>query len=457
MREPDIIDNYCDQVCGQIRWKKARAYVRPEIEGHLLDQMDAYLSAGDSKATAAQKAILQMGDAVSIGTALDKTHRPKPQWSLIALTGFLMFSGALANSYLAARQYGLRDFSILPFAVSFAVLVLCYFADFTLLGRYAVPVYTAVLLVSGLAVLTAGRVNGSSSWIAGPFSISLKCLSLVYPLAYALLVYAMRSKGFPGILFCGLGYLPPAFLLMCIPTISGLLLFTLSALLTLCWAIAKGWFQVPKKKGLCMVLLPALLAGAAGLLAVPNLSFRFQRVLDPYSDRTGSGYQFCLIRDMMAGSKWIGRGQLPDTWESLPPLLNFDTDYILAILTYHQGRITFLVIAAALSIFAVLGLRRLARQKSVLGTLVALSVLSCFVLQAAGYIISNMGYGFVSPLSLPFISYGSTARIVNAALVGFMLSVFRTGDVFTDKNTLKPEKHTFFTFRDGKMIIDFKG
>ena len=50
--------------------------------------------------------------------------------------------------------------------------------------------------------------------------------------------------------------------------------------------------------------------------------------------------------------------------------------------------------------------------------------------QAGSYLICSLRYGLFCPLSLPFISDGLGALLLNAALTGLMLSVFRTGEAY---------------------------
>jgi len=70
-------------------------------------------------------------------------------------------------------------------------------------------------------------------------------------------------------------------------------------------------------------------------------------------------------------------------------------------------------------------------NKRALGTLVSLSIMLTFILQAIIYVISNLGYGIFPVLSLPLISYGKTALIINSSLINRIYAFgFRTGDVF---------------------------
>ena len=87
----DKIKDYGVTVCNQIRWKRAHPLIEEEIENHIIDQRDAYISDGDDETTATNKAIIQMGDPVEVGIQLDRTHRPKPQKTMIFLTMLLLF------------------------------------------------------------------------------------------------------------------------------------------------------------------------------------------------------------------------------------------------------------------------------------------------------------------------------------------------------------------------------
>jgi len=49
MSQSDEIKQYVKTVCEQIRWKKARSIVAEEIENHICDQRDAYVSQGEDE------------------------------------------------------------------------------------------------------------------------------------------------------------------------------------------------------------------------------------------------------------------------------------------------------------------------------------------------------------------------------------------------------------------------
>lgn len=464
MQPFDQIKKYSDTVCQQIRWKKAKPVIATEIENHLCDQRDAYMVDGDDEKTATNKAILQMGDAVSVGQELDKTHKPKPQWTMLTLTGAFMLIGFFLNFYLGglispSGSY-LTTYSLISFVPAFAILLLCYFLDFSMLGKYPLQCYSFVLIVSLVSILLGSDVNGRLEWFVwGGFSVSLSYLSLLFPLAFALLVYAMRGKGYHGIILCGIGFLPLAIILMLILTFSGFLIYTLSAFILLCFAIAKGWFSVNKKHGLLLVLVPSFIISAAifgFVIQSPYFIRRFSIFLNPYENRLGAGYVYCLIRDFLSEAAFIGQGGTPHGAE-IANVPSISTDYSLVYLIHQFGYVILIGIVAMLILYSVIGIKKALKEKSILGSLVALSIILSFATQSALFIIDNLGYGLFSSLSLPFISYGKTALLVNSALIGFMLSVFRTGDVYRDSVRSQARHRSIFSYKDGKLTINLRG
>lgn len=452
------IKDYCNKVSEQIRWKKAKPIIITEIENHLYDQRDAYMASGDDENAATHKAISQMGDAIFLGQELDKTHKPKPQWLMIVLTGIIMLLGLFINDYINASTASLGTFGFLPYVFAFGIFVGCYYIDFTVLGKHSMKIYLFILCVSIIGVLFCPRVNGKQVWVMGMFSIPLTYLSLIFPLAFSLFVYRMRSKGFPGILMCGLAYLPLAFLLKVIPTISGLIFYTITALAVLCFSIWRGWFGVNKKQGLMVVFIPTIIISPLFCLLYLNRMWtRISVFLNPEEARLTAGYQYCVIRAFLSKAVFWGKGGVPEMIGDISAMPNVNTDYSLVFLIHQFGFVILLFITLLIVAFSSIGIYKALREKSILGSLIALTIILTFILQSAFYILDNLGYGLISGLSLPLISYGNTALFINAALIGFMLSIFRTGEIVRDCSLeMKTNKgsHSIFSYEDGKITIN---
>lgn len=99
---PDRISAFVEAVGAEIRWKKARPLLTEEIRTHLLDQRDACVAQGMAEDEAQAEAVRQMGDPVALGADLDRVHRPRPQWGLLALALMLAAAGAFLRFSLTA-------------------------------------------------------------------------------------------------------------------------------------------------------------------------------------------------------------------------------------------------------------------------------------------------------------------------------------------------------------------
>jgi len=132
------------------------------------------------------------------------------------------------------------------------------------------------------------------------------------------------------------------------------------------------------------------------------------------------------------------------------------TDSLLTALIALLGWVSFAVIMGVILFFIIKGFALCFKQKSGLGFWVSFSIMMTFTVQVVGYVAFNLGFQLVAPISLPLISFGNTATILNLVLIGIMLSVFRTGDVAVDGALLRFTRHKIFSWDDGKLTIEFK-
>lgn len=438
------IHEYSKSVCDQIRWKKAHSVISEEIENHLIDQRDAYIAHGADEITATDNAIVQMGDPVAIGTQLDRTHRPRPQWSMLLLVTVLLFGGIILRTYI---NYGLTPMELISAFIGLGFMTAAYFSDFTLIGKYPKTVYFSILALSIAVLIISPMVNGRA-YYAG-------FMPLLFPSGFAAVLYVTRDKGYPGIILCGISFLLPAFISLLVPSISGFVLYAVTGLIILSIAIVKRWFRINRLFGCLLVYIPT---AVTLLLAVMSTWKRLRIALDPSIDPAGGGWVGTVIRALLDGSKLFGHGNMPAEYAMLAfplPKDSIDTDLLLTYLIFKFGWITFIVIMSVLLFFIIKGFRLCFRQKSCLGLVVSVSIMLTFTMQVIGYVIANLGFLFTAPISLPLISYGKVAAIINLTLIGIMLSVFRTGDIVKDKNGNIIRNDNFITWSDGKLIISF--
>lgn len=205
MNVSDAFHRYAEKVCEQIRWKKAHSAVAQEIEDHLTDQKNAYLAAGDSESIAEEKALLQMGDPVSVGAALDQTHKPAPQWGIIGLVLLLFVLGGIiqvlllktipvGNDALATHSAQVL-FVFLP--LSLATFVGMYFLDFSFFGKHPYVLPLGLLMVDLAAQLFGYPIVEKDGSLSAPLPSvrlhSLCCFPL--PSAVCFIGSEVRAEG----------------------------------------------------------------------------------------------------------------------------------------------------------------------------------------------------------------------------------------------------------------------
>ena len=147
MPERKTIAAYLEAVQGQIRWKRARPLLVRELERHLEDQRDDFLKEGKAPDEAERLAVEDMGDPVTVGTELDRIHRPRPQWGLLGLTIALAAIGVVLR--VLFRQSYVQQMGIMRFLASLGLgtvaMLGMYFFDVSRLVRHARAVYIGAL------------------------------------------------------------------------------------------------------------------------------------------------------------------------------------------------------------------------------------------------------------------------------------------------------------------------
>lgn len=471
MNVSDAFHRYAEKVCEQIRWKKAHPAVAQEIEDHLTDQKNAYLAAGDSESIAEEKALLQMGDPVSVGAALDQTHKPAPQWGIIGLVLLLFVLGGIiqvlllktipvGNDALATRSAQVL-FVFLP--LSLATFVGMYFLDFSFFGKHPYVLPLGLLMVDLAAQLFGVSYCGKRWFTLGSFALSPLALSLLFPLAFCGLFERLRNWGKRGYLLSGVLAAGFCLLLSLCHTAGGILIFVFSVGILLLVAAKKDWFG--KKNRLLLLFFILVAVGLFSLLML-YAPFRYRygwerlyTIFVPSGDPMGSGYLSTQLKTILSHCVLLGEGAALSETQAylLTDASMLRSDYLLAYLTYHYGWVASGIVVLLLAVFLGLGFRKALKQKSIFGQMVSLTILCTFTAEILLYIPANLGIWLIAPIALPFLSYGATASLINMALAGVLLSVFRTGEVYRD-TAPHPifSDSKFIQWADGKLTITFK-
>lgn len=437
------IRNYVDAICQQIRWKKAHERISEEMTCHILDSRDGYIEQGFDMQTATTKAIADTGDATTLGTSFDRIHRPKPQWGMLAAVAAFIVLGVIISVLL--NDGGDMQRRLIFTAIGIGIMSATYFADFTVLGKHPRSIFFAIILVSLLFLIFFQRFN----WLTWhDFRVYGAALSLLFPLAIGLCTFALRNKGILGFILSGVAFMALCFLALLITFTAFFHLLVIGAIILLV-ALHKNWFGIIKRYRLLLTFIPIVSVILLVIAYIVRSSAfqiaRFTALRNPMSDPLGMGFQAVIIRDVVSGAAWLGEGTALNSFlrdgstltasEFLPAAT---TDVMLTTMLYYYGWIPLAIILCALFAFMATGFKRAFKQKSGLGFFVSFAVLATFSFQVLTYVVFNLGFTFTL-ISLPLISPGNAAIVVNLGLIGFMLSVFRTGDAIVEKKPPQTE------------------
>lgn len=428
---------FIKEVLGYIRYQKVHSSIAYELEDHIECLKEAYIGEGLTEKEAYEKAILQMGKAENIGTAFNKMYKPKMEWSilvaLIAVISIGLFALYCADQYLIPYVVSESFMKQLIYGViGLIVLIAAYFFDYRYFDKWAVIGYLV-----GVGILIYGEtygvyVNGVTRWIKiGP--IHLTTAQLVVPLLMISYIGIIRKFGNDQVKnYIGLGVIAivPIFILMKSSFVSaGLLGFCLITVLTL--YISSKEFKGDKVK-LLPLLYSSIIGGGGllGFLIMRNQTYYMERLkfwLYPELDPMGSGYQPLQMQIIRENASLIGSGGFnAHPIESLPEPI-YDT-----VLTFIVGSMGWLAGVLLILIIGFMIIRMFSAAMKVqesYGRLVTLSIAAMFTMQFVYNIAMNLGYVPLTGMPLPFVSYGGSNLVINAAMMGIFLSVYRRKDL----------------------------
>ena len=410
------LNEYLEAVGAQIRWRRARRPLLRELSDHIADQAAAFEAEGQSPGEALTAAVAEMGEPEEVGRELDRLHRPRSCWRL-ALTVAVLLGVGLALQLLAYQITGDEPSvyyfrrQALGLALAAGVLVCLWFSDYTLLFRRRwVPAAVMAALCLGFVPILWMR----TSWYISLYRFLLYP-SLLLPIPYAALLVRLRGKGPLAVLLCGIAALALPFTALLAPHLTAWLVSIGGMLVVLFSAVRLGWFR-GKRRWNALAALGPTLAAALGMgcwLARSDYTqMRMAAFWNPALDPFGYGWWYAHLR----------AGEVTYT----------SPDLLLAEVSQGLGRWVFWAAAAGIILLAALLLRRIFRLRSRTGKLVALAALCPLLFQAAIYWLYNLGWWPSGALSLPFLSYGVTFLLVDAALAGVLLSVFRMDALVRD-------------------------
>ncbi len=302
-------------------------------------------------------------------------------------------------------------------------LILAISLNYSILERFAYPIYGASLLLL-IAVLLFGKATGGATrWLDLGFisfqPSELAKLALIVALAKHFSSRAIPPRGL------GLKELGPPFALMLVP-------FALiakepdlgTALITwmIFWSIVLT-IKVRRRiiAGILLLICAFIPVAWMGLKGYQKA--RITGFLTPETDPLGAGYHLIQSKIAIGSGGYFGKGFTMGTQGKLMFLPEQHTDFIFSVLSEEWGLAGSLIVLALFLILILRGLNCAENSKDKFGFLVALGISAMLF----WHMIFNLG--MVSGLlpvvgvPLPFISYGGSFLISSMIAVGLLINI----------------------------------
>ena len=346
--------------------------------------------------------------------------------AVIALIGFGVVMVYSASAIEATVRFHDPEFflkrQLLFGSAALAVMWVVSRFDYHRLHKLTYPVLGSVTLLMLLTVLGLGtRRGGAARWLAvGPILIQpaeMAKLALVLWLAYSLAKKSDKVKSFtvgfvPHVLMSGL------LILLCLkqPDFGSAVVIAFLTFTLLFVAGARISYLV----GAAITLL------GVGVQLVLTRSYRLARLeafLDIAKHRQDIAYQpFQSVMSFGSGGVFglgLGRGlqvlYLPEA----------HNDFIAAIIGEELGFLGVMGLASIFLLIVSRGVRVALRADDEYGSYLAFGISAMIGMQALVNMAVAMAILPTKGLTLPFISYGGSSLLVNAAAVGVLLNVSR--------------------------------
>lgn len=424
--ENNKVNEYINNVCKLIKNKKVHNEIKEELLDHINDIIEDYLEIGMSLSVAADKALMQMGDAKVIGHDLNKAHKSNSDWLLLIITTFLIFFGFLTTAFLQLNNFNdsyyinyiskLSVFLVISIVLSLFILKL----DYRNLKKYSLPLYIISISLILLTLTFSPSINGARNWLViGSVSINTLAITpilLIISLAGIFDNYNWTNKLslFKGLILVFI----PAILFMSLSSLSTVLIYLIAAFTIMHISGFKLKYLIFISGTLCFILL----------LFIFNAEYRIRRFfifLNPTQDIDNTGWIYNQLNTLRNSAGLLGTGS-PINSSVLP---DANMEFALTSIIYCFGWIIGIMVITLVLSFII----RIAfisnNTKNTYGKLLVSGLCSLFAIQFILNILFNFSLSPILGINMPFISYGGSQLVINVISISIINNVYKFRNV----------------------------
>lgn len=346
-------------------------------------------------------------------------------WVLFASVLLLVCIG-LAEIYSIALGQSAVDLLNFRKQIGFVAMGIILLFVFAFFDYHNLRSYSNYLVLAGILMLVAVLIFGSTiRGTKGWFSIAGFGLQPVELIKFILIVFLARYFSSASLKIEPLKHLFISF--------GGVLLFAVLVLLQPDFGSALILFSIwlamiilagfNKKYFFIIFLVLALIMTGSWFFFKDYQKERIMTFLNPSFEPLNQGYNISQAIIAIGAGGLTGRGLGFGSQSQLKFLPEAQTDFIFAVVAEELGFLGVFLVLLFFSIFFWRCLIHLKRIKNDFAVFFILGVVSLIFIEMFINIAMNMGLLPVIGISLPFLSYGGSAMIVNMIMVGVIESI----------------------------------
>lgn len=440
----DLMNNekikiYMDLVCTQIKFKDIHGNIKEELIDHMDGIVEENMEKGFSLEESIDIGIKHMGDPYILGKELNKVHKPKPEWSILALTLIFTLIG-ISTIYILSSSglipgwstYGIMKNSILMAIAGVGTIVVLYFFDYRKIKPFSKYLYIATSLL-----IIMGNIGGTENIFVrlGIFRVAMgRVLVFSTDLNYITpFLYAMALSGIFSEERWQKNKIISNLIILFLPIILTVA-FQLSVVTPIIMYFTMVLALIYVSGGSIKYILGSIGAGAfvvvLSIFSQPHRIERVKNLLNPLRDPLGCGYMNVQLRKLISSAGLLGNRMNIDKTEI--PILDspqMHTDFIFSSIIYAFGWLAGITIIVLSIVFFIRLIKTIKSVEDNYGRLLVATFSALFIIQFVYNILMILGVAPLAGISMPFISYGTTLNIVNMIMIGIISSVYRRKDI----------------------------
>ena len=172
------------------------------------------------------------------------------------------------------------------------------------------------------------------------------------------------------------------------------------------------------------IAAPVVLLSTVVVFMQPYRRARIFSFLDPFKDKSNTGYQIVQSLIALGSGKTtgVGLGNGKAKWLFLP---NAHTDFIFSIIGEEMGLVGTLLVVGLFAAFIFLGIRIVLSCHDRFAALMATGIIAWIGGQAIINLMAVIGLLPVSGITLPFVSFGGSSLLISLGAAGILANIAR--------------------------------